>query len=192
VPTDRELVASALAGSQAASRELVRRFERPVYSLILRMVGNPSVAEELAQEAFLKMFRGLRSYDPAQKFSNWLFRIAHNLTIDHLRVGRLVTLSADEDPEGRSLDEIAVSDPSNEPLRILERGDLRRSLERAIARLRPEYRQLVVLRYLEDLSYEDIVDVTGLPLGTVKSFLHRARAAMASTLEAEGWRPAPR
>lgn len=185
--TDPDLVALVLAGSEKASRDLVCRYERPVYNLIVRMVGNPALAEDLAQETFLRMFRGLKSYDPGQKFSNWLFRIAHNLTIDHLRIRRLDTVPLDEDPSGRPADERVVSGPEDDPVRALERADLASAIERALAGLRPEYRQLVVLRYMEDLSYEDIVDVTGLPLGTVKSFLHRARAAMAATLGAEGW-----
>ncbi|RPJ83018.1 MAG: sigma-70 family RNA polymerase sigma factor [Acidobacteria bacterium] len=185
--TDPDLVALALDGSEKASRELVRRYERPVYNLIARMVGNPALAEDLAQETFLRMFRGLKSYDPGQKFSNWLFRIAHNLTIDHLRLRRLDTVPLDEDPAGRSIEERVVAGPADDPVRALERADLAAAVERGLARLRPEYRQLVVLRYIEELSYEDIVEVTGLPLGTVKSFLHRARAAMVVILSAGGW-----
>ncbi|MFB3854556.1 MAG: RNA polymerase sigma factor [Vicinamibacterales bacterium] len=185
--TDSDLVALVLAGSEKASRELVRRYERPVYNLIARMVGNPALAEDLAQETFLRMFRGLKSYDPGQKFSNWLLRIAHNLTVDHLRIRRLDTVPLDEDPSGRPVEERVVAGPEDDPARALERSDIAAAIDRALARLRPEYRQLVVLRYLEDLGYEDLVEVTGLPLGTVKSFLHRARAAMAAILSAEGW-----
>ena len=85
--TDAELVASALRGAQDAYRELVKRFERPVYSLVLRMVQDPATAEDLAQEVFVKAFRRLDSYDRQWKFSSWLFKIAHNTTIDHLRRG---------------------------------------------------------------------------------------------------------
>src|SRR5436305_12671748 len=86
--TDAELAASAAQGSQDAFRELVKRFERPVYSLVLRMVQDPATAEDLAQEVFVKAFRALRTYDPRWKFSSWLFKIAHNTTIDHLGRGR--------------------------------------------------------------------------------------------------------
>ncbi|HYN22665.1 MAG TPA: sigma-70 family RNA polymerase sigma factor, partial [Thermoanaerobaculia bacterium] len=83
--TDAQLVASALAGSQEAFRELVVRFERPVYSLIARMVQDPAMAEDLAQESFVKAYRSLRTYDASRKLSSWLFKIAHNTAIDYLR-----------------------------------------------------------------------------------------------------------
>src|SRR5258708_39200884 len=103
--TDTELVAGTLRGSQDAFRELVVRFERPVYSLVQRMVQNPATAEDLAQEVFLKAYRRLDSYDPQWKFSSWLFKIAHNTTIDQLRRGVPETVpleSAGEDRGGLS------------------------------------------------------------------------------------------
>src|SRR5881227_3973330 len=118
VKTDAELVASTLRGSQDAFRELVVRFERPVYSLVQRMVQDPATAEDLAQEVFVKAFRALRSYDPRWKFSSWLFKIAHNTTIDHLRRGapETVPLEGGEDDEGRGglaavLADQSVEDP---------------------------------------------------------------------------------
>lgn len=190
--TDAELVAEALAGSERAFRDLVRRHERPVYGLILRMVRDPALAEDLAQEVFLRVFRNLGSYDPRFKLSNWLLRIAQNLTIDYLRLRRLDTVPLDDDPLGRTPDERMAAGPADDPARGIETSDLRAALERALSALRPEYRQLVVLRYLEELSYEDIVEITGLPLGTVKSHLHRARAAMAEVLSRDGWGTARR
>ncbi|HEY8021858.1 MAG TPA: sigma-70 family RNA polymerase sigma factor, partial [Thermoanaerobaculia bacterium] len=83
--SDPELVGATLAGSQEAFRELVVRFERPVFGLIVRMVGDPETAEDLSQEVFVKAYRALASYDPSRKLSSWLFKIAHNATIDHLR-----------------------------------------------------------------------------------------------------------
>jgi len=186
---DADLVAQVRAGSDHACRELVRRYERPVFNLIVRMVRDPALAEELAQDTFVRMFRGLGTFDPSQKLSNWLFRIARNLTIDHLRLRRLDTVPWDSDTGARAPEERVVAGPDDDPGITLERADLGAALDRALARLRPEYRQLITLRYQEDLSYEDIVEVTGLPLGTVKSFLHRARAEMARWLRAEGWGP---
>src|ERR1041384_1639847 len=96
--TDAELVALTLRGSQDAFRELVVRFERPVYTLVQRMVQNPATAEDLAHGAFPKAYRRLSAYDPQWKFSSWLFKIAHNTTIDHLRRGapETVPLEAEE------------------------------------------------------------------------------------------------
>jgi RNA polymerase sigma-70 factor, ECF subfamily len=188
--TDAELVARALQGSQDACRELVKRFERPVYSLILRMVQDPGTAEDLAQEVFVKAFRRLDSFDPQWKFSSWLFKIAHNATIDHLRRGapETVPLESEEDDKG-GLAAVLADAGTEDPLATVERRDLARSLERAISRLRPEYRQAVLMFYAHGASYQDICEVTGLPLGTVKTNLHRARKELAETMTALGWGP---
>ena len=189
--TDAELVASAIRGSQDAFHELVTRFERPVYSLIARMVQDPATAEDLAQEAFVKAYRSLRSYDPSRKLSSWLFKIAHNTTIDHLRRHAPETVSLEASPEeeeGRGGLAAVLADGSVEdPAAAAERRDMARSLERAIARLRPEYRESVVLFYIEGASYQEICEATGLPLGTVKTNLHRARKELAQEMTALGW-----
>ncbi len=191
--TDAELVAGALKGSQDAYRELVKRFERPVYSLIVRMVQDPAAAEDLAQEVFVKAFRRLSTYDPQWKFSSWLFKIAHNTTIDHLRRGtpETVPLEAEEDDAGghRSLSAVLADETVEDPLAAAERRDLGRSLERAISSLRPEYRQAVLMFYAHGASYQDICEATGLPLGTVKTNLHRARKELAQAMTSLGWGP---
>src|SRR5690242_13795473 len=112
--TDAELVAEALGGAQEAFREIVVRFERPVYSLIVRMVQDPGTAEDLAQEVFIKAFRRLDTYDPVRKLSSWLFKIAHNTTIDHLRrhAPETVPLEADRDEEHRGGLAAVLSDES--------------------------------------------------------------------------------
>jgi RNA polymerase sigma-70 factor (ECF subfamily) len=194
--TDAELVAEALRGAQEAFREIVVRFERPVYSLIVRMVQDPGTAEDLAQEVFVRAFRRLETYDPARKFSSWLFKIAHNTTIDHLRRHSPETVplerSADRDEEHRGGLAAVLSDESTEnPSAAAERKDMARSLERAISRLRPDYREVVVLFYIEGASYQEICETTGLPLGTVKTNLHRARKELAESMAALGWGPPP-
>lgn len=190
--TDTELVAEALRGAQEAFREIVVRFERPVYSLIVRMVHDPGTAEDLAQEVFIKAFRRLDTYDPERKLSSWLFKIAHNTTIDHLRrhAPETVSLEGGKDGEEEHRGGLAavLSDGSTEnPLAAAERKDMARSLERAVSRLRPEYREVVVLFYIEGASYQEICEATGLPLGTVKTNLHRARKALAEEMSALGW-----
>jgi RNA polymerase sigma-70 factor, ECF subfamily len=188
--TDAELVASARRGAQDAYRELVKRFERPVFSLVLRMVQNPATAEDLAQEVFVKAFRHLDTYDERWKFSSWLFKIAHNTTIDHLRRGgpETVSLEGEEDDKG-GLATVLADPAAADPQATAERRDLARSLERAIRRLRPEYRQAVLMFYAHGASYQDICEVTGLPLGTVKTNLHRARKELAQAMTSLGWGP---
>lgn len=194
--TDAELVAEALRGHQEAFRELVVRFERPVYSLVVRMVQDPATAEDLAQEVFIKAFRRLDTYDPQRKLASWLFKIAHNTTIDHLRRNApdTVPLEGDrsETEEGRGgLAAVLADESLEDPSAAAERKDMARSLERAIARLRPEYREVVVLFYLEGASYQEICEAVGLPLGTVKTNLHRARKELAQEMATLGWGPGP-
>jgi len=189
--TDAELAASALRGSQDAFRELVKRFERPVYTLVLRMVQDPGTAEDLAQEVFVKAFRRLGTFDPQWKFSSWLFKIAHNTTIDHLRRGapETVPLEAEEGDERGGLAAVLADGTSEDPGAAAERRDLGRSLEKAISRLRPDYRQAVLMFYVHGASYQEICEVTGQPLGTVKTNLHRARKELAQTMTGLGWGP---
>jgi RNA polymerase sigma-70 factor, ECF subfamily len=188
MPSDAELVASALRGSEEAFRDLVLRFERPVYALILRMVHDAETAEDLAQEVFVKAYRHLGSYDPRRKFASWLFKVAHNSTIDHLRRAQLDTVPlAAEQEEGGGLLAVLADTSAESPAAAAERRDMARALERAIARLRPEYREAVVLRYVEGLAYQEICEVLGMPAGTVKTNLHRARKELAETMRAAGW-----
>jgi len=190
MPTDAELVASALRGADDAFRDLVLRFERPVYALILRMVRDAETAEDLAQEVFVKAYRHLASYDPRRKFASWLFKIAHNASIDHLRRAELDTVPlAAEKEEGGGLMAVLADASAESPAAAAERRDMARALERAIARLRPEYREAVVLRYVEGLAYQEICEVLALPIGTVKTNLHRARKELAEAMRAAGWEP---
>lgn len=189
--TDAELVTRALKGHQEAFREIVVRFERPIYSLVARMLQDPATAEDLAQEVFLKAFRRLDTYDPQRKLSSWLFKIAHNTTIDYLRrhMPETVPLEAEKDDGRGGLAAVLADSSSESPATAAERRDMARSLERAIARLRPEYRESVVLFYLEGASYQEICETTGLPLGTVKTNLHRARKELAQHMADLGWGP---
>lgn len=188
-PTDQELVARALAGSQDAYRLIVNRHGRSVYNLVARIVRNDGVAEELAQDAFVRAFGALRSYDPAFKLSNWLFRIAHNVAIDHLRRVKPGLVSIDDTAGGEGLADALTDERTQSPLDRAVQRDLREDIEAALAFLRPGFRALIVMRYLEDMSYDEIAAATGLPLGTVKSHLHRARAALARLMTQSGWGP---
>jgi len=186
--TDAELVHGALAGSERAFRDLVRRYQRPVFAVIVRIIRDPSRAEELAQDTFVKAFRALHTYDPRRGFSPWLLAIAHHAAIDELRKAEPETVSIDDlgKAAGGAASEIADPDPAT-PARLAERAALARALEMAVGRLRPEYRELVALKYDADLDYQEIAEMTGLPVGTIKSYLHRARKELAAHLNALGW-----
>lgn len=187
---DDQLVAEAIAGAQPAYRDLVERYERPVFNLVARMVHDRTLAEDLAQDAFVKAFRHLETYRPEQgKFSNWLFKIAHNTAIDHLRRAGLDTVPLDAGPEEADFHAILPDLQTASPLDSALRRDLAEALQAAVAELRPEYREVVVLRHQEGLSYDEIAEIANLPLGTVKTYLHRARKELAELLGAAGWGP---
>jgi RNA polymerase sigma-70 factor (ECF subfamily) len=177
---DREVVELAKAGREAAYRELLRRYERPVFSLIYRMVRDRALAEDLAQETFIKVLNALESYRPEYKFSSWIFKIANNAAIDQLRRREPDTLSLDGAPDARTAQEIEATalqarSHGESPLEELEAREMGSAIEQAIGRLRPEYRTAILLRHVEGRSYEEIAEVMDLPLGTVKTFIHRAR-----------------
>jgi RNA polymerase sigma-70 factor (ECF subfamily) len=177
---DRDLAALAAQGRESAYRELLGRYERPVFSLVFRMVRDRNVAEDLAQEAFIRAFNAIDSYNPSYKFSNWIFKIANNHTIDFLRKRRLDTVSIHGSPHAGNAHEEArtslVVEATNErPDAFVENKELGAQIEHAIGLLRPEYRTVVLLRHVEGYSYEEIAETTELPLGTVKTYLHRAR-----------------
>jgi RNA polymerase sigma-70 factor (ECF subfamily) len=178
--TDQEVVAQARDGREAAYRELIRRYERPVFSLILRMVRDRQLAEDLSQETFIKALNAIGSYRPEFKFSSWIFKIANNAAIDHLRRREVDTLSLDGAPNATSQEDIEatalqVGDKGETPLAELEARELGTAIERAIGQLRPEYRSCILLRHVEGLAYEEIAQLLDLPLGTVKTYIHRAR-----------------
>ena len=187
--TDVELVRGALDGAESAFREIVLRYQRPVYGLIVRMVRDQGRAEELAQDAFVKAFRALHTYDISRKFSAWLLTIAHHVAIDELRKGSLKTQSLDEMAEDGPHRRDFADTRTATPAAVRERAELAEALQAAIGRLRPEYREVVTLRYERELDYEEIAEITGLPMGTVKSSLHRARRELAEHLESLGWNP---
>ena len=178
--TDQEVVVLARHGHDAAYRELVRRYERPVFSLVYRMVRDRELAEDLAQETFVKALKAIESYRPEFKFSSWIFKIANNAAIDQLRRRELDTLSLDgsphaETPEAIEATALQIGDRQETALEEVEARELGGEIEAAIARLRPEYRSCILLRHVEGRPYEEIAEILGLPLGTVKTYIHRAR-----------------
>jgi RNA polymerase sigma-70 factor (ECF subfamily) len=185
---DADVVALAQQGREVAYRELLRRYERPVFSLVFRMVRDRTVAEDLAQETFIKVLNHIDKYRPEFKFSSWLFKIANNVAIDHLRRRQLNTISIDGSPNASTAAEIEASsfdivDQSESALEEMEARELGTAIERAIATLRPEYRSCILLRHVEGRSYEEIAATLDLPLGTVKTFIHRARHQLRDLLQ---------
>ena len=185
---DADVVRLAQQGRELAFRELVRRYERPVFSLVFRMVRDREMAEDLAQDAFVKVLNHIDRYSPEFKFSSWLFKIANNVAIDHLRRRRIETISMDGSPHASSATEVEatafdIGDDQETALEEMEARELGSAIERAIATLRPEYRACIMLRHVEGRSYEEIAATLDLPLGTVKTYIHRARHELRKALE---------
>lgn len=185
---DADVVRLAQEGRESAFRELVRRYERPVFSLVYRMVRDRETAEDLAQDAFIKVLNHIDRYSPEFKFSSWIFKIANNVAIDHLRRRRLDTVSMDGSPHAASAAEVEASTfdvaaDQESALDELTAKELGSAIEAAIGRLRPEYRACIMLRHVEGRSYEEIASTLDLPLGTVKTYIHRARHELRRALE---------
>jgi RNA polymerase sigma-70 factor (ECF subfamily) len=184
-PADEELVGRIRTGEEDLFEILVRRYQSRVLAHVTRIVGNRDDALDLSQEIFLKVFGALDRYNPAYKFSTWVFRIAGNAAIDHLRKRRLRTVPLEvQDADGKVSSFEYKShemDPYAE-LRNVERGS---AIARAIAALPTEFRELITLRHFGGLSYEQIAEVKQMPLGTVKNKLFRARAVLKDRLSGE-------
>ncbi len=184
---DRALATHAAKGAEPAFRELLARYERPVFSLIYRMVRDRTLAEDLAQEAFIRAFNAIGTYKTSYKFSNWILKIANNHTIDYLRKRKLETVSIHGSPHAKTDDEISqsqvvIESRDENPLEYVEHRELGGQIEEAIGDLREEYRTVIVLRHVEGYAYDEIAEIMELPLGTVKTYLHRARGELRKSL----------
>ena len=181
---DYKIVKRAIAGDEKAYGELFKRYKDSVYFMILKMVNNRADAEDLTFEAFEKAFGSLNFYSPQFAFSTWLFKIASNNTIDFIRKKRakLVSLEYDDinqDERGYIYSIPAdVLTPEEEIVRMQRASFLRKQ----VAMLKGRYRRLIELRYFDEYSYDEIADVLGIPLGTVKAQLFRARELLQTAL----------
>ncbi len=189
---DKMLVRRARTGDQRAYAELVKRHKRGIERLIRPIVRNASTAEveDLVQEALTKALTHLDSYSEEYAFSTWLYRIATNHSIDHLRRRRLSMFSISNNPsggDGRQGDDegkdLELSDDSWIPDDILLTAERTKLIEEAIESLPENYRRIIKLRHNDDLEYDEIAQKLNLPMGTVKVHLHRARAALGKLLE---------
>jgi len=174
---DSDLVASACAGQTDSFEELVNRYQRPITSYVFRIVNNYEAALDVTQEVFIKVYNSLDKYSDAYKFSTWLYRIAHNAAIDHLRRNNVSLQSIETENADGSFQFQIESDRPN-PEQDRELSEWRDEIDAVVRCLPSAYRDLIVLRHGQDLSYDEIAEVTSLPLGTVKNRLFRAREMM--------------
>ena len=183
---EKQLIKNAAAGDAAAFETLVERYQKQVYNLALRMVNNESDAEDLAQEAFIRAWRSLGSFQYTSQFSTWLYRLTSNICIDFLRAKKrrkVISLTMLRDDEDSQWDL-----PDTEPLpeQQMIAAEERAALARALASLDPDYRQVLTLRIVNECSYQQISQILGIAEGTVKSRLSRAREQLRKKMAASG------
>lgn len=175
--TDGELIAKAIRGREDSFEELVRRYQRPITSYVFRMLNNYDASLDVTQEVFIKVYNSLERYSAEYKFSTWLYRIAHNAAIDHMRRNSMAKQSIEtENADGAY--QLQLESPSPSPEQEQERSEWRTEIESVVKCLPSAYRELILLRHGQDLSYDEIAEISGLPLGTVKNRLFRAREMM--------------
>ncbi len=181
---DRALINAALKGDERAFESILNRYRNLVFTIMLKMVRNPQEAEDLTQEAFMKAFNSLSSFNDEFAFSTWLMKIATNNCIDFLRKRKLKTYSIHQPIQYKDEQiEIDLPDAEPGPEKILLQEERKRMIEEAIEELPPRYRYVVMLRHKEEKSYEEISEILNLPLGTVKAQIFRAREMLNKKLK---------
>ncbi|MCK4856786.1 MAG: sigma-70 family RNA polymerase sigma factor [candidate division Zixibacteria bacterium] len=181
---DESLIASGLGGDQAAYRELLARHKKAIFQIIFRIVKNRDETEDLTQDTFMRAFNSLATYRTEYRFSTWLYRIAANCAIDHLRKKRIEALSLDKPVETKDGSVgLEVADNSRNPEERLWAKRKTISISKAIESLPEKYRQVILYRHRDDQSYEEIAQILGLPIGTVKARIFRARELLKKKLK---------
>ncbi|OFY67795.1 MAG: RNA polymerase subunit sigma-24 [Bacteroidetes bacterium RIFCSPLOWO2_02_FULL_36_8] len=182
---DFKLIEKALKEKdEKAYESLMKRYQKSVYFMLLKMVNNPDDAEDLTIEAFAKAFRNLARFNPEFAFSTWLFKIATNNCIDFIRRRKMRTLSIDNPYHDEDGDIIPmdIRDSGLNPQEVTIKNQKAEIMQNLVKDLPPKYKRLVELRYFNEYSYEEIADILKAPLGTVKAQLHRARELLGNML----------
>lgn len=183
--SDEELVALSVSGDAESFNQLMLRWERPIYALAYRVIGREEEARDVVQETFLRAFRGLRNFRGQAKFSSWIYRIALNLCRDWIRRERRAPLTPA--PEGLDLVELAAErEPAESIEDIVARSDMSRIVERAMARLPEEQRTAIILKEYHGMTFQEIADLQGCPLSTVKTRLYQGLSVLRRHLQSEG------
>ncbi|MGI8642027.1 MAG: RNA polymerase sigma factor [Pyrinomonadaceae bacterium] len=175
--TDGELIEKAIRGREDGFEELVRRYQRPITGYVYRMLNNYDASLDVTQEVFIKVYNSLERYSSDYKFSTWLYRIAHNAAIDYMRRNSTYQQSLETENEDGTY-QLQIESPQPTPEQERERSEWRTEIESVVKCLPTVYRELILLRHAQDLSYDEIAEITNLPLGTVKNRLFRAREMM--------------
>jgi RNA polymerase sigma-70 factor, ECF subfamily len=181
---DHQLIAECLRGNQAAFEVLVRRYEDRLFNTVFRLMGNNEDAQDVVQDSFINAYQSLHTFRRDSQFFTWLYRIAYNTAVSHKRKQK-GTVSIDASRNGESGVGIDPLDNSeyNQPGNALQKSEEERRIQKALNQLSPEHKVVLVYKDIDDLKYEEIADILGVPVGTVRSRLHRARLELRELLE---------
>lgn len=182
-PIEKRLINQAIAGERQAFSELVELYQHKIYQVSYRMMGNRSEAEDVGQETFLRVYANLSRYDQSQKFSTWIYRIATNLCIDRLRKRRM-TFSLDQEVAGTEGLDLYSQTPVQQktPEAEVVTLEIQREVQIAMDQLPAKYKSIMILRYIEDLSLQEVSEIVSLPVTTIKTRIHRGRETLKKLL----------
>ena len=183
---DQVLIKKTLRGNRRAFEELMRKYEKKIFSFVVRMVRNEDTAVDLTQDFFFKIFTVLDKYNFEYKFSTWAYRICYNLVIDHIRKNQAQVDSLDDESVTPRdlLDSDNVS--REDGFKTLAKEETRDYVWRVVDQIPLKFRELILLRYIQDLKYEEIADITRLPVGTVKNRIFKAKEILKQEMEKDG------
>ncbi len=183
---DQALIKKTLRGDRKAFEELMRKYEKRIFSFVIRMVRNEETAVDLTQDFFIKIFTVLEKYNYEYKFSTWAYRICYNLVIDHIRKNQAQVDSLDDDSV--SIHDLLESDnvSREDGFKALSREETRETVWRIVDLIPLKFRELILLRYIQDLKYEEIAAITELPVGTVKNRIFKAKEILKQEMVKDG------
>lgn len=172
--SDEKLIADYLVGDEQSLELLIGQYLKPIYSFVCRYVGNGQEAEDITQEVFVRVWRNLKKFDQEKSFKTWIFSIAKNASLDHLKKKRAIPFSEFDREDGKNVITDTLVDPLPLSLALLERADMAKMLNVAMENLSPQYRMVLFLRYNDHFNFREIAESMKEPLHTIKSRHRRA------------------
>ncbi len=183
---DKILIKKILSGKESSFEEIMRKYNKRIFNFVLRMVRNEEVAIELTQDFFIKIFTKLYKYNFEYKFSTWAYRICYNLVIDYIRKNQTYVNSLDDDSTYKKDSYMRESATKEDGADVFEREEVKSYLWKTVSLLPVKYKELILLRYIQELKYDEISEVTSLPIGTVKNRIFKAKDLLRKEIEKDG------
>lgn len=186
IDDDQVLIKKILDGKKSSFEELMRRYNRKIYNFVFRMIRNEEVAIELTQDFFIKIFTVLHKYNFEYKFSTWAYRICYNLVIDHIRKNQALVDSLNDDSVSQRKMLESKNYVSEDGFDQLEKYEIKTFLWEVVELMPQKYRELILMRYLQELKYDEIAEIADLPVGTVKNRIFKAKELLRKEIEKNG------